>query len=382
MVYDQQCEPARAHWLMDLLEPGEVEELLRRLVSVITHTKRFKDLYQICDICLLLAKEGHSFARSALYSAFQRGPYDEMIASREIIDLDGAEGLIWLCQKTLEMDVEDHEEVVWQYASCYDFIFGEGEAGIVLSRVPSLRSLYGLFEPKPKLSKESRRKPQHSKKSVKELSVPDVVELIDSTDAPYYIQALSLWSRSAKEEQLEELADRLAKEESTHRLRHFLSVFRRRSLPGFDLHADAFLKLTSHHDWHVRSWANRALSAICHPKIRAQALANLHSGQWLEGQLLPLISNLRPGDSALLAEHLRVDRNAYKHHQLIFDLVEICEENPWPEMIELMMFVYQTSPCTNCREAIYQVMLKESLVPDWIAAEWPFDVNSINRLRN
>ena len=382
MVYDVQCEPARAPWLIDLVEPDKVEELIRRLVSVIPSTKKAKDLYQICELCLLLAKKGHSLARSALYSAFQPGPYGGMIAYGEIIDLDGAEGLTWLCHKTIEMGLEDIENVVWQYASHYDFAFGEGEAEIVLSQVTSLNALWSLFEAEPELSEEARGQPQHSKESVKKLSVPDLVELIDSTDAPYYIRALSLWSQSASEEQLDELADKLAKEKSAHRLRHFLSVFRRRILPGFEVHSDSILKLTSHDDWYVRTRTNTALSAICHPKIRAQTLACLRSRQWLEGQLLPLKSNLHPGDSALLTEHLKVDRSAYKHHRLIFDLVEICQQNPWPEMVELMMFIYQTSPCTNCREAIYQAMLKESLVPAWMAAVWPFDVNSIDRLQD
>lgn len=67
---------------------------------------------------------------------------------------------------------------------------------------------------------------------------------------------------------------------------------------------------------------------------------------------------------------------AYNHHRLIFDLVEVCQCNPWPEMLEVMLFVYQTSPCTNCRYSIYETMSQAGLTPGWVASEWPYNVEA------
>ncbi len=58
-VYDVQCEPPRARWLIDLLTPEQEEELIFRLVAAIPAAKSTKDLYQICNLCYLLAKSGH-----------------------------------------------------------------------------------------------------------------------------------------------------------------------------------------------------------------------------------------------------------------------------------------------------------------------------------
>jgi hypothetical protein len=376
-VYDVQCEPSRASWLLPLLESELEEEVITRITEAIPRTRRRQNLFQYCELLLLLARKGRKSARPALYSAFRIDRDGSMIGDDEIIELDGAEGFVFVCEKLLaQVALENIDDIFGRIAYVYDMEYGQGEAEAIVRETLSLAPLLSHFEPEPVPDSTPWNDPQHSKKSVEGLSATDILTLIDSTDSQFYIKPVSLWSRSASEEQLEDLARALAHENSTHRLRHILSIFRRRPLPLFEAHSDAFLKLATQEDWHVKHRANTALSSVTHPKIRKLALAQLCSQNWLVGELLPLKSNFSPGDSTFFTQHLRVDRNTYNHHRLIFDLVEVCRANPWPEMLEVMQFIYQTSPCTNCRDKIYQVMSKASLIPGWIVSERPYDMSS------
>jgi hypothetical protein len=379
LVYDAQCEAPRHAWLLSLVAETQEPELIRRLAEVMPRTKRRQNLHQHRDLCLLLAKRGHDSARSALYDSFSVDRNGEPWGAWEIVELDGAEGLLWLCEKTLSLVSPDElENVVGRLVSIYDLKHEKGVAQAIITQSARLKDLHCLWAPKPKpdVVQHARRAPQHSKKSVKELSVSNLLELIDSSPGPY-IQAVSLWRQSASDEQLEDVVTILSQEESEHRIRHLLRVFERRQFPNFENHSDRLLRLAVHDDWHVRHSAHSAFSSVTHARLRALTLYRLQSGDWLSGEMLPLKANLQPGDSAWLAKHLKVDRNAYRHHCLVFDLVKVCEANPWPEMLEVMMFVYSTSPCTSCRRIIYDVMLEAGLVPEWVAVEWPYDVDSV-----
>lgn len=147
------------------------------------------------------------------------------------------------------------------------------------------------------------------------------------------------------------------------------------TLPHFDIYGERYLRLVDHPDRLVRYRASAALSLIRHPSVRHLALAKLASGDWLDGQLSLFCSNLEAGDSALFAEHLKVDRDADRHHSLVFHLVEVCRANPGPELTQVRHFVYETSPCTNCRRAVVTAL---ELTSPWIAAEWPLDVSNFD----
>lgn len=83
--------------------------------------------------------------------------------------------------------------------------------------------------------------------------------------------------------------------------------------------------------------------------VRQLALRSLTSGKW-DGRHIGLFeANFRAGDEVLLARHLRVLDYDDEQHGLTFNLVDICQAHPLPELLSVMLFVYQTSPCSQCR---------------------------------
>ncbi|MGE0490854.1 MAG: hypothetical protein AB7S38_16725 [Vulcanimicrobiota bacterium] len=372
LVYDAQCEPGRAAWLFPLLSQDQKKELLKRLAVASRGAPRPRDLHQHGQLCLRLAKEGYPEARQVLYATARFTRTGEGVGDDEILELDGAAGLLWLVRKALGARLPDRvlaavlDHLIWRY----DYDHTRGEAEQVLANSP-FKDCLGILAPPPKAPPVL----QLSKKTAALLSVSQLLECIDDNDSRYYNQAVSLWQGAASQSQLEEVAHLLAREESSHRLVHLLSIFRKRQLPLFDRYSDRFLRLVDHPDDQVRRRACKALAAVRHPAIRQLALAKLASQDWLEGQLSLFCSNLEAGDSAILARHLRVDREAERHHSLVFHLVEVCQANPGPELDQVRHFIYETSPCANCRRAM---MTAPALTSPWIAAEWPFDVNNFD----
>ena len=125
----------------------------------------------------------------------------------------------------------------------------------------------------------------------------------------------------------------------------------------------------------MRLRANQALAEVRHPAVRERAISQLMAQKWCQCEVLPLKSNLMRDDCILFERHLRVSSNNFEHHRLIGDLVHILQANPWPELLKVMLFVYETSPCTNCRHEVYQLMNNQGIAPEWVTREWPHDAN-------
>lgn len=370
-AYDVQCEPSRARWLMPLLSDELRAELLKRLAQVIPSGKPGRHRYQQLELCLELAKAGHSLAGNLLRDNVRPGLNDEWEGLDEVLELDGTEGLRQICERIVAQ-VSGGESVSDALRRVLVRWSGEQQAARdVFEDSASLRAYTRIFE----VDKRSDASRPDRGQAIG-ISVDELLEMIDSASGSYR-PWLVPWARNASESQIEQVARVLAGETSVVRLKQLLRIFSaagRRTLPCFETYANDFLRLAGHEDWHVRSWMCSALGSIRHPRIRAMALERLEEGRWLANELELFKSNLEPGDAQRMARCLSMSRSAEKHHRMVFDVLEVCEANPWPEMQGLMLMGYETSPCANCRNSLYGVLVSGGLLPEWIEREWPYDV--------
>lgn len=374
LVYDAQCEVERAPWLVQLLTADQEVELAGRLLQTLPRTRGWRDRSQQCSLCLWLARKGHSDARKALYSAFRIASDGRIAAANEIIDLDGADGLRWVSQQALKIcRLRDRQEILERFIWHYEERAGKRSARSVFASCPDLKP-YWPTDKQPEPVVEGKPARRQTINDFASLCVSEVLAQIDSSPSPYYIPGLKAWAEAASVENLERMAEALTAEATPHRLGHVLTVFTHRPLPKSSRNVSRLLALAEHPERMVRLRANTALAEVRHLAIRDRALSQLRVQNWLEAEILPLKSNLMPGDSVLFDRHLRVSSSNFKHHRLVTDLISICEANPWLELLKVMLFVYETSPCTSCRHQVYQLMTNRGVTPDWVACEWPYDV--------
>jgi hypothetical protein len=123
----------------------------------------------------------------------------------------------------------------------------------------------------------------------------------------------------------------------------------------------------------VRQLAHRALSNYAHPAVRRLAIERLKASPFLESELELLSMNYQPGDASLIEHLLQVPADRDQLHHLICDLVRLYESNQVAESGRAMLFVYEESPCSNCRLDAFRVLVGTGTAPHWLLEECRHD---------
>ena len=160
------------------------------------------------------------------------------------------------------------------------------------------------------------------------------------------------------------------------RLCKYLRVFGRRALPDFDARLLAYAE---HADREVRCLANRALSRVAHPQVRRLAVERLSAGKVSEDELGLLRSNYELGDAALIEPLLRAPEDTDELHALTLDLVGLFEAHTVAESASAMAFVYEESPCSNCRSRAAGVLADSGQLAPWLREECRDDCSEATR---
>jgi hypothetical protein len=395
-AYDPQCEGDRAPWLVKIIDAAGVEQrIVPRMLDgfhLATSDNRFWDLLQLCRLAREFAGRGHEDARRALYQAFQKSSDSiDLIGGEEIVDLDGADGLIHLAQIMGSWIAEqpdialDDSPLGW-----YDERHGDGAAIRVLEAcarqdqnvavylrhltqdaatdTPDTRRMWRCLDQvridQDRLEERNRRE--------QAIDASDVIRDIEDSNPEENRMKFMGWGRKANEDDLRTIASRMFAETHPGRLVKYLCIFTRRPLPEFDRRLVA---LADHPDEDVRWRALRVLANHEHPAVRSLALDRIHSGRIGEGELRLFRKNYRSGDQILIDGVLHPPEDREVLHALVFDLTDVFGENPTSELHNAMLFVYEQSPCSNCRRKTVDALLSTKQAPGWVIRECEHDVD-------
>jgi hypothetical protein len=75
----------------------------------------------------------------------------------------------------------------------------------------------------------------------------------------------------------------------------------------------------------------------------------------------------------LLVERLAPFADPEEQHDLVFGLVDLLESSPDLSSAELALYVYDRSPCSNCRRSAVQLLDRWRERPTWVTAELEHD---------
>jgi hypothetical protein len=184
------------------------------------------------------------------------------------------------------------------------------------------------------------------------------------------------WGRHAPVQELGRVATAMFNESHPGRLLKYLRVFRRRALPAFDTR---LLDLTDHKDKAVRESVVHALANTAHPMVRQLALTCIGQGEVTQGQLKLLEHNYFSGDERLIKDAIFLPGDREYMHSMLHELVEVFEANRVAEAEDLMLFVYEHSPCGNCRHRAMKVLLDINRAPQWVLSECGYDAQECIR---
>lgn len=360
-VFDPQVEGLPAEWFADLIERAGMVESLIGCSSGPSHWDR----QWRCALLAELVKRGHARAREALYGACGPTEYGGLHASFEIVELDGPAGLVFVAERAgalaqVDPDFDLNDGLVLQF----DTEHGDGAANSLLSPLAATNSaiaayLARLSEGEAKFS-NAMRAPRPS--------VEEVVETIRDSQRVHFW--LAGWARDADPEDLETVVRLAITESRSLVIENALRCLNgSRALPL----KPEMLPLVRHHEPAVREFAARTLGRHIDPAVREVGLAVLRDDTSTGLELLR--RNAHREDTAVLVERLEPIADVCAQHAVAFDVLQLLEGIPDIREPALALYVYEMSPCQNCRGSAVRHLLAWEACPDWLRSEGHFDAS-------
>lgn len=159
-----------------------------------------------------------------------------------------------------------------------------------------------------------------------------------------------------------------------------LWIFRRAEMPRLD---PRLWQFAASANAQLRDAAVEALARLRHPSIGEYARGILRADALTEMDLdvlKLLVLNYRPEDGELIGSTLRrINPGAESTHGIGMTILEICKENCGSELFEALNWVYEQTPCSNCRRQAVEFLLRLGKIAPEVLEECRYD--AIERIR-
>lgn len=395
-VFDPQCEESRAGWIVDMVSRAALGE---RAVEAIEEARdrgapaaAFWDLDHRCSVQKELAERAVPGARDLLHSMLARQPDTaDIVGAEQIVELDGADGLMTVARRLGQWLAQDSSFLVdGEPIHVFDERHGQGAGLAVLARAraqdpdvarflsrleDATREDEGRLKVPHRLAPDAR---QRYVERVQSITAADVIALVraDPEDRCFWLNG---WGRWADADARDLVFAALLEEVEPRRIARFLRVFSLCGPPRFD---ERLLGWVDVQEGDVSTRAVRVLAHVSDPRVRELAIRLLARTDTARGGVQLLRGSFLPGDHRLIEAALeersgvppeRVDETEL--HWLLMDVVELFEAHPSREAAPSVRFVYEHTPCANCRLKALEILAStESLTP-WIVDEARLDAS-------
>lgn len=320
---------------------------------------------------------------------------NEILGALDIIEVDGEQGLIQVCAVLGDEAYKNSSDTVsdWLLKN-FDEGRGQGASLSALQAVRDHNPGVDRFLSAIEAEKETARARKDRLKLAETpssdsvyasvprndrgLSAERVIEWIQNApqiEGPYPSSVegrgwLRGWGIKASEDSINQVIDALEATTSPIEQRRYLSVFSMRSMPRV---SDRIVQLAEANDERVRSRAYAAFKNVSDLRIRDAAMRSLRGDFVKSGSLELFQSSYVRGDHEMIEDALVVPGDKDELHSVVFDVADICAKAKLTECLSLMLFVYEYSPCGNCRGKVVDTMVELDVIPRWVAEECRFD---------
>ncbi len=380
--YDPQGEPARAQWLMSVVGLcKEPEFYADKIIEELSKTDDDRDLSQLYDLCLILAKNGNKSAEQAIYDRFDKQEFNESwLGGNQIIELHGLEGLTHVARVLGKRMLND--ENYWDGA----FIYSEACDTYEKEELDNLLSNLALTDIAIaeflKDVSEHYRDQTHSldlnspeklkERTRQELPLNKILDFIE--DGQSHPSRCMRFGRHATDEEIDIIYKRLLTEKREEQLIRSLWVFRRRELP--ELKGEIF-SLAHSDNKKLRGAAITALMHTSHSRVRDFAI-ELHDVEDVDRYLESIelfVNNYQSGDHRYIERALLESKDTEVLFSICYDILKVFEENPEKGMEKCLAWVFENTPCAHCRSRAVKLFFDNDIMPDDIRNECQFDCN-------
>ena len=416
--FDMQCEGSRGYYMYNLVwEYGDSEYFLKQAIEKFLTDDINDDWHTICHLCdfirLFAENNKDKNALDALLKKYD-DLYSIIMSSRY--------------SQKIKSVIESFEYVSITLMQIFDFkfalkIFGDmGAYFIKRRRTPNenLKWLFSWFycETKEKYGEEFLKKEIENLilnfKEIKRFYIimntgetkyqqtelptadeptkpdepttpderpePTAENVLKQIETDSFSPAKALYfRRNAKQSEKIKLADMILTENDLNKKTEMLKIYSLQDCP-FPLDPSILIEYANSKNKSLRNTAAKALSCIRADCVRNFALKMLSENNSAD-MLNVLIYNCRENDRDIIFKHL--DDLAYNTdcacnlHNVMFTIIDTAESIDTENKLlnELLVFGYENSPCSCCRENIVGELAKRNLLSENMISECRFDCN-------
>jgi hypothetical protein len=386
VAYDPQVEGSRTGWLLEILDAaGAVPRLGERILAGFTSTKTCWDLDQLCEFAEALARRGVPGAYDRLTEALtsRLDPGCPWVAYEPFMRLEGVEGFVRILEdrggRILKAPEEAgiFDDIIWRAKN----ILGAERTDTALQSAAAAKPAVAAFaEAMRRLDERASKDTQAWRVSQDRffgLNGEGFVEQVIQSRPGTRLPLTRGWAKRASSSDLVAVAQALDREDSPERLKLLLQAFHRSVEPAIP----RLLALTAHADAEVRRRAFEALEYCRHPDVRALGLERARSGLGDAQTLGLFVRNYEASDQRLI-EGLILQFGATdvdETHSFCIGLLDLFGTDRGEQSRASMHFIYERTPCSQCRFDCVKVLRDLGALPPNVAEECKYDSNDETR---
>jgi hypothetical protein len=366
--YDSQCEDSRAEWLMSLISLSKNGNFyIPKIIAALYASSEFWDVYQLNELCQLIAQHGNESAKLAIYEKFDMQEFNaSYMGGAEIIQMDGLEGLLHVAKVIGKRLTEEND--YWEddqlYCKTCERFGKEATDEFLVKHAKENPFVMAYLDELKKI--EERCKPRdsrsHTERFRDENPIDLIIEGVNNAKGKYPGNYMS-FGKYATTDEIERIFSLLTSETNKEKLIRYLWIFRRRELPRLPLPI-AELALSS--DPEIQDAAISALGNLSEPSVREIAIS-LCSNEDKEIALKAIelfVNNYQEGDSKYIDPLLNTVWDKDILHGACMDSIELFKKHPLEELVNSMLWVYENTPCTHCRNRAISLLIEKGWLPE------------------
>jgi hypothetical protein len=385
LSYDIQCSNSRSKWLFAMFanSPHYLEFRDEILTELLKEPESDNDLHQICGIVKEMALTGDLLASEKLtervYYYSSQPNSEDWVGANELIEIQGIDTALELSRIFGRRLLVNSDDSVPDDLDLNFFENMSEESIEIFDRYAKLEESIATYykyivDGKLNREREDERECAETLQPKKTISLAKIIDLARHKKHDYPYIYMRFGQKNATPAELETVFSLLLNEPDEEICLRLLWVFRRAPMPRL---AERLFEWVDSQTDLLKIAALQAFAQISDDRIYQLGRSKLAKGQitGVDTDTLDLfINNYHAGDAALILAKLKaVEIDPEDLHDIGFSIFYISEKQVNPELVILLEWIYDRTPCCICRDCtIGQLKIYQPL-PDRILAEYQFD---------
>ncbi|RUT03887.1 hypothetical protein DSM106972_048010 [Dulcicalothrix desertica PCC 7102] len=375
-AYDHQIEGARTNYYWELLNITACNTDIRQnILEALRNPVEEMDIEQLFGFALNYARSGDTVARQLMYSlGAEYACAGSTVGAEQLVELDNIDAFLFIAEHRGRTN--EAQPDFWDN----DFLLKQIEKHLSAEKIQEqLKKAQqtNVFIARYFTLISSQDTARTLKPSLSQQPYEEIKRIILESQRRIASAVFYRWGKLASDDDIYRAAQDLLTLTDTKIIPLYLGMFCKRTFP-FGL--SPLLPLVWSNEERVASYAIRAVAMFHDSQVRALALQLIAAKHHTSDAIKLFIHNFQAGDELFLTEIFEQNIDDDDLHSLICSLIDVFEQNLTQSSQDLLIALYEQSPCSICRQHIVDCLVKLASLPDWIIDECQYDANEKIRL--